>query len=354
MINFCTLFDSNYLTRGLALYESLEKNCSSFHLYVIAFNNNAYNYLSAHKPPHLTVISLKEFEDSRLLEIKASRTAAEYCWTCTPSVILYCLKQFRLESCTYLDADMIFFKDPVHLIEEAGTHSVIITEHRYSKEYIQPQAGIYCVQFVYFKSDKNGLMVLNWWRDRCIEWCYAYYEDGKFGDQKYLDDWPARFEGVHVMQHPGGGIAPWNIQQYELLDRGQKLLRDKKTGVKFPAIFFHFHGLKFYSDNAVSCSNSLYELDSWVKEIFYIPYIQKMEDLNANLKHQGVAFDATGARIPSPQKWKVFRQFLWERLVLLKLGNISLFQLNLFNFRKHYHFYVLKSLRSINGSSDRS
>jgi hypothetical protein len=45
MLNFCTLFDSNYLSRGLALFESLKKTETNFHLYVVAFDNECYDYL---------------------------------------------------------------------------------------------------------------------------------------------------------------------------------------------------------------------------------------------------------------------------------------------------------------------
>ena len=215
MYNYCTLFDSNYLTRGLAMYESLKKHSKGFHLYIFAFDDKSYNLLKKLNFEDVTIVSLNEFEDDKLLKIKQNRTATEYCWTCTPSIIKYSIETYNLNSCIYLDADLYFFSNPSILIEEMNNKSILITEHRYTPEYDQSAtSGIYCVQFMIFKNDINGMKALNWWIDSCNNWCYAKYEDGKFGDQKYLDDWTTKFNGVHVLQNLGGGVAPWNIQQF--------------------------------------------------------------------------------------------------------------------------------------------
>ena len=66
MHNYCTLFDSNYLTRGLAMYESLKKYSHNFHLFIFAFDIRSYNLLKKLKLVSTTVISLKEFEDEEL------------------------------------------------------------------------------------------------------------------------------------------------------------------------------------------------------------------------------------------------------------------------------------------------
>lgn len=270
MYNYCTLFDKNYLTRGLAMYESLQKHAGSFHLYIFAFDDVSCEVLKELTLDNVTVVSLHEFEDEQLLAVKPSRTAGEYCWTCTPSIIKYCLDNYDIVSCTYLDADLYFFGNPAVLIDEAGDKSVLITEHRYTPEYDQTAtSGVYCVQFMYFKGDTDGMRVLDWWREACLDWCYARHEDGKFGDQKYLDDWTTRFSGVHVLQHMGGGVAPWNVQQYTLNET-------------FPLIFYHFHQFQFLENGKVDFGN--YKLTKQDIDKLYIPYLKHLLKISESLK----------------------------------------------------------------------
>ncbi len=230
----------------------------------------------------MTVISLKEFEDDELKEVKKTRSRREYCWTYTPSLIKYCLEKYNLPLITYLDADIYFYDNPKVLIEEMGDYSVMISPHNYTPIYDQSKtSGIYCVQFLTFKNDKNGMKILEWWRNACNAWCYARYEDGKFGDQKYLDDWPERFEGVYVMKHLGGGVAPWNVQQYDFFkfDKGRIYLIHKDTKKIFPLIFYHYHNLKFVNNKKVDLSNYLIPL--WAKDVLYRGYILNLISINS-------------------------------------------------------------------------
>jgi hypothetical protein len=240
-----------------------------------------------------TIIGLDEFEDEELLAIKQSRSYVEYCWTCTPSVIKFVLDNYDVESCTYLDADIYFWYSPLKLIEEMGENSVLIVSHRYTPRYDHSkQSGKYCVQFMSFKNDKNGRLVLEWWRDACNEWCYARYEDGKFGDQKYLDDWPQRFNGVHVLSHLGGGVAPWNVQQYKIFKRDDALFgKELNTGKEFQIVFYHFHHLRFYTKRI---DLGGYRLSKEAKKMIYTPYIihierikQKLEAIDDSVKAHG-------------------------------------------------------------------
>ncbi|MFI4937133.1 MAG: glycosyl transferase [Candidatus Berkiellales bacterium] len=280
-MNYCTLFNSAYLSRGLALYSSLLQHAKDFHLYIFAFDDIVYQLLLKLQLPHATVISLKEFETPDLLKIKATRTTTEYCWTCTPSILVHCLEKYALTAVCYLDADLYFWNDPQVLLDEANHDSILLTEHRYTKEYDQADlSGKYCVQFMVFKNDPAGLKALYWWRDACLDWCYNRREQGKFGDQKYLDDWLDRFANVKVLTHLGGGVAPWNVQQYQIVEPIKPMLCAKESGEKFNLVFYHFHALKFVG-NAVDFGR--YKLSNTVIKSLYLPYVQQLLKIQSEL-----------------------------------------------------------------------
>jgi hypothetical protein len=311
--NFCTLFDSNYLSRGIALYRSLEKNCENFHLFVFAFDKRTYHLLKKLNLSKATIISLDEFEDEKLLAVKPSRTIAEYCWTSTSSTILYVLENFEVDNCTYVDADVFFYSSPKPLFDELGDKSILITEHRYSPQYNKElKAGKYCVQFVTFKKDENGIKALKWWRERCLEWCYARYEDGKFGDQLYLNDWTERFDGVHVLQHLGGGLAAWNVQQYNFKIINNKIFGvEKSTGKEFEVIFYHFHYLKFFYNGKIELGRR--KLSKDVIEIFYKNYIKLLEDIKNDMLKIEPSFDPNGS-IKNNFNWKTPVLYFYRKL----------------------------------------
>lgn len=343
-LHFCTLFNSHYLSRGLLMYQSLQQHCKNFHLYVFAFDNACYDFLASQQYEHVTVISLQEFEDIDLLNIKPTRTATEYCWTCTPSTILYCIKTFNIYHCTYIDADLYFYADPLTLIDEMKDNAVLITEHRYTKEYDQSaESGIYCVQFITFKNTIQGMEVLHWWRNACIDWCYAKPENGKFGDQKYLDDWTARFKDVHVLQHLGGGIAPWNVQQYTFQKENDRIVGVKTSTKKcFKVIFFHFHGVKFYKKNIVLLSGVLYALTKQAKNIFYKNYIYKLIEIEKNIQQLNTTLYLPTLLQKSPKqplnRWVVIK--LYYKNVKNSFRNI--FGRNLNHKLDHYHYHTIK------------
>lgn len=233
---FVTLFDSHYLPLGLCLYRSLEEHARPFHLWIVAMDDACAEALAQMQLVNATVLRLAELESDALRAVKSDRSVGEYCWTLTPFLPSAVLQRApQVERVTYLDADLFFFQPPGVLLDElaqSGKH-VLITEHAFAPEYAHNiRYGRFCVQFVTFRNTPQAKRVLEWWQARCLEWCYGREEDGKFGDQKYLDDWPSRFRGiVHVLRVPQLALGPWNADRF-LVDPALR------------PVFFHFHGFR--------------------------------------------------------------------------------------------------------------
>jgi len=287
MFIFCTLFDSKYLDKGIALYESLCSVEADFKLYVFAFDQTAYEVLKSQNFEKMRLVSLQEFETDQMLKVKQERSAAEYCWTCTPITIDYVLREYNEPHCTYLDADLYFFASPKVLIQELqeAKKSVIITEHRFplsEQEQMMERAGKYCVQFNTFLNDEQGKEILETWKEQCLDWCFYTPNGERMGDQKYLETWTTDYSCVHELQHLGGGVAPWNISQYTLLDEEKKLLLYNESS--FSLVFYHFQNIRYLPLDLVNLRSGT--KDRKLKNAIYRPYLKHIEMIRAMLQKE--------------------------------------------------------------------
>jgi hypothetical protein len=269
MEHFVTLFDSLYLPQGLALHRSMERHVRDYVLWILCVDDETHEILTRINLPNVRLLQLSELETKELLRVKPTRSKGEYCWTLTPFAPRFVFEaDAGVDRVTYLDADVWFCKSPAAIFREFGASGkhVMITDHAYAPENDQSvTSGQFCVQFMIF-TRTGGEVVRKWWEERCIEWCYARCEDGKFGDQKYLDDWPERFtDTVHVLSNKELALAPWNA-------------------TRFPAggaVFFHFHELKILSKHFVAIGR--YSLPLPSRLLFYQPYLKDISSTLATL-----------------------------------------------------------------------
>lgn len=245
---YVTLFDVRYLPMGVALHTSLMQHAKPFHLWIVCIDESVERQLITLDLPNVSLIPLRDVETTELLAVKRGRTRAEYCWTLTPFAPSFVFERSRnINRITYLDADLYFLDSPKDIFDEfvSSGKQVLITEHAYAPEYDQTQtSGRFCVQFMVFNKTPNGIRVLKSWQDQCIEWCFNRFENGKFGDQKYLDEWPIIFGNeTHIFSENNRTLAPWNVDFFE-----------NNCGYLNP-IFYHFHSLKIIGKNKIQlCS----------------------------------------------------------------------------------------------------
>jgi len=246
---FCTLFDKRFLPRGLVLYRSIARCCEEFELFVFCMDATTQATLDALALPGLSTIPLDEIEafDPALADVKSTRNWFEYYWTMSPIKPLFLFHRIPgLEHVITVDPDVELYADPQPLFDDLGDGSIFLTKHRSSLRTVPTTVadarwGVFNIQFEIFRRDDRAIAALQWWRERCLEWCYDRFEHGRYGDQKYVEEFPARFEGVRTTDRPGAGTAPWNSRRHRIELRDKTFVVDES-----PLLYHHFAGLDLH------------------------------------------------------------------------------------------------------------
>lgn len=284
---YCTYFDHNYLSRGLAMYQSLQRQEPKSQLWVLCLSDQAHDVLTALALPSVVPIRMAEFEaaDPEVAATRTTRSTVEYYFTCTPAWILFVLaRTAEAEWVTYLDGDLYFFQPPEPIYDELQGASVAIIPHRYPRrlERRLMKFGVYNVGWVGIRRDEEGQAVANWWRQRCIEWCHDYVDGDRFADQRYLDSFPRLSSKVRAVENIGANLAPWNIGNYRIDVADDKVMLDASV----PLIFFHFQGLRKGLRWFIFNSHRYYRTPfvAAARRHIYLPYVRELLAIEARVE----------------------------------------------------------------------
>jgi hypothetical protein len=241
--DFCTYFDHRYVAKALTMWKSLKAHCPTATLHALCLNEASRQILAELHLPGVHLHSLAELEsaDPELPVARRNRSLIEYYFTLTPCLPLHIFRtRPEVPRLTYVDADLFFFADPFPIFHELGDNAVGLVEHRFPSNLAHLEVyGRFNVGWMTFRNDPIAVACLNSWRLQCLAWCHDRLEEDRFAEQKYLDEWPTRFNRVAIIQHPGANVAPWNIGRYEILVADGELRVESD-----PILFFHAHGFE--------------------------------------------------------------------------------------------------------------
>lgn len=283
--HFCTCFDNNYLLYGYTLYQSLLNTGADFVLYIVCLDTAVYDNLKKLSLSHVELIPLAEIEESdpEFASTAETRNRIEYIFTLSPVMPLYILKKYpAIDILTYLDADLYFFTAPEKMYQLLGDRSVLVVEHDFYPDQAENAKlyGRFNMAFQLYRNDEAGLACLAHWRKQCIEWCYDRVEDGKFADQKYLEDWPEKFHAVIAPNDSGAGLAQWNCGKHQFDFSGKTPAVDNH-----PVIYYHYQGCKLMEMDIVVATSAPYNkyIPNKVSDYFYSVYYQALRNSKREL-----------------------------------------------------------------------
>lgn len=281
--NICTIAGEKYIIKALALYKSLYKVTKNFNLWILSMDANSYKILSLSNFENINIIQLKQIEDNNLLEIKQQRKINEYCWTLKAPLIKYVQESTNNQDVLYVDSDIYFFKDPYIIFQSLKKNSIYLSPQN-DLDFIEHKYGKFQAGLIGFKGDWEGKAALNWWENKCLQWCKHEYDPifKRYGDQKYLDEIPYLFKSVKIEDNYGVNAAPWNS-----IYNKERSIDISKSAIKInnnEIICFHFSCISIYN---------LQEYDLWslgnieipeeIIKALYIPYIKNIVSVAKNL-----------------------------------------------------------------------
>ncbi len=276
--NFCTLAGKGYLIKIITFYRCLSRNTKNFKLWICCMDEVIYRVLSKLNLKNAEIYTVDKLETPQLLQAKRERTMSEYCWTLKAPMMEYLLDKYNLEKIVYCDSDICFFSNAKQIYDEWGEKSVFLCPQR-DRESIEEKYGTYQAGLIGFKNDSEGREALEWWKNKCIEWCFKRedIENDRWADQKYLDKVPELFNNLKITDNLGINAAPWNLiynNDFNIQKKNNSVYIEKNK-----LVAFHFACFSIFNKDEFDLWNlGRLDMKSVIKKDIYAVYIKELRN----------------------------------------------------------------------------
>lgn len=277
-LTFFTYFDSNFLIQGtVALHSFLQLNPDTRGIIYCTDDLLAEVLKRRFRNQPIDVIKLATIPDiaREMKEFAQHRSPVEILVSLKPFLILETLKQVpRGELLVYFDADLFFYQSISSLVSEIESFSVLFTRHVFPESLTESSKyGLVNAGFILLRNTREAVDIVNSWAKQCRNWCFLRLEEGKYGDQKYLDDY-LTLSGVKAISHPGINNGVYYFQERRKLSiRSKNIMLDNQD-----LICFHFHGIRV-TDKYILTGFNRYSLPHNTVKVWsyiYQPYIKEI------------------------------------------------------------------------------
>jgi hypothetical protein len=206
-------------------------------------------------------------------------TVVELCTAVKPFAFRYIYKTLGAKTVVYMDPDTVLFSPMRELEETLRQNPIVLTPH-VSKpasdldDLLDGEMlgclrhGVFNLGFLALRFEGEGPDFLQWWLDRCRDFCFDDNQRGLFTDQKWIDLAPCFFETLAVLRVPSYNVATWNLY-YRQVERNSN--GELTVNKAFPLRFFHFSGFdigthKHMLKKHAGDNQTLIALTEWYEE----------------------------------------------------------------------------------------
>lgn len=268
MLNICTLFDKNYISKGMALIESLiEVTNYDFEIHILAIDEETFNFLKNRPKIKVYWLQQMEVEHHELQQAKTLPATLygtqrdNYIWCLCPWFTNFILKSLLPEEILiYCDSDIFFYKNPILILEKMGEKPMAIHTHRFScsfANYISDPkqlTGFFNVGVFAIKNNPMGMEITERWKYLCFNNTDPFHTRwGACGDQGFLTQIYIEYkDNICVFDTEGlSHIAPWTEFPTEFKDNDIVIFK----GNTEPLMFSHFSHFKYDLQNGTWLDN---------------------------------------------------------------------------------------------------